>query len=487
MLRTYILFGLIGLSSLLTAQTVTTYPIDTVNGVPCYRYKVEKKVGIFRISRNFGVSEEAIVEMNPQLRQRGPQYEEVLFIPVVKPVPAPVEPQPEPQPQPVSIQPTVAKAVPTPDTLLNRSKEDSAPLQRNPDWLLTLYDEAGEVKDLDTLRLAFLLPFNAQEEPRQPGNERFLDFYMGALLAVMQVQATDQPMAIKTYDVPRTDTLLRDVLTDPFLLSAHAIIGPAYATQVPAVARFVKERAIWLLIPFTSQVSAIEDNPYILQFNPTAEMEAETLTNFLLQRENPLQCIFIEAEETDIPRSILPVRNALQEKQIPIAQTSLHHILTDSLDDVLKDSVENIFLFNTERYSNLQVLMPHLRSANQRYLISLISQYTWQRENINIGQIYTSMFASEFYSQADSLNYDAQWAHYCRYKPSSALPRYDLLGYDLTRHLLRILQQLYDVADPAYTQTVITRPYHGLQSDIRYKRVSDTGGYINNAIHVLTR
>ena len=68
-------------SMTLWAQTVN-YPTERIDGYLVYKYPVEKSIGIYRICKNFNVTEEELVRFNPQLNERGPQVDEVLYIPV---------------------------------------------------------------------------------------------------------------------------------------------------------------------------------------------------------------------------------------------------------------------------------------------------------------------------------------------------------------------------------------------------------------------
>ncbi|MBQ7191691.1 MAG: hypothetical protein IJS00_02325 [Paludibacteraceae bacterium] len=494
--------GLYGICFGAMAQTIKPYPIDTVNSVICYRYTPEKSIGLFRISKRFDVSQESIKALNPQLKDRGPQLDEVIYIPLTPEALSELNKQTmlskaEEQKKAVADKPQPKQEIKK-EIRQEQQKEIKQEQQQelehrqtlSSDFIRSLFgnDSLKSVRDTSgCLSLAVILPFHADADKRDLSDDRFVDFYMGLLLAVKSYADAGQPLQIHTYDVERTDTLLGKVLSDPFLKQADAIIGPAYPAQVNTMARFAQKNKIWILVPFTSNVPSIDTNPYLLQFNPTAEMEAEAMATYLTRRENALQCVFIEPENNKITDGVAQMRERIADKQIPIAQTTINAILTDSLEDVLKDSVENIFLFNTDRYGALRVLMPHLVNANQKYLITLMSQYSWQKENIPLGQVYTSIFSSEFYSANDSISYAADWQRYCHYRPSSDWPRFDLLGYDLTCHLLRMLQQMQEVVDPNYIPTILTRPYNGLQSRIQYRRVSYTGGYINCSLQVLTR
>ena len=75
---------LLMIAGTLSAQqdSVKVWPIDTVNGTAVWRYKAEKSIGLYRISKNFGVTQEEIIKWNPQLRDRGLHVDEELLIPV---------------------------------------------------------------------------------------------------------------------------------------------------------------------------------------------------------------------------------------------------------------------------------------------------------------------------------------------------------------------------------------------------------------------
>ena len=65
----------------LYAEYPMPYPVDTIDGKTYYRYTVERSIGLYRISKNFGVTQEEILEANPELQQRGLRFEEVILVP----------------------------------------------------------------------------------------------------------------------------------------------------------------------------------------------------------------------------------------------------------------------------------------------------------------------------------------------------------------------------------------------------------------------
>ena len=56
------------------------YPLDTINGEEVYRYEVERSVGLYRVGVNFNVSQSEIVRLNPQLKERGLHFGEIIYL-----------------------------------------------------------------------------------------------------------------------------------------------------------------------------------------------------------------------------------------------------------------------------------------------------------------------------------------------------------------------------------------------------------------------
>ena len=118
--------------------------------------------------------------------------------------------------------------------------------------------------------------------------------------------------------------------------------------------------------------------------------------------------------------------------------------------------------------------------ASTKYQITLYSQYSWLNKNIVLPQLYTSAFSEELQvSEAYQLAFQKYFGH----ELSSVLPRYDLLGYDLTLHLLRMLQQAHKENRTLPTDNI----WEGTQANIQYKQVSPQGGYENQTIYVIRK
>ena len=85
-------------------------------------------------------------------------------------------------------------------------------------------------------------------------------------------------------------------------------------------------------------------------------------------------------------------------------------------------------------------------------------------------QVYTSKFATE----PDLTEYDRIWEEAYQNQHVSEMPRYDLLGYDLMRELVRIVRKEESTHTP-------------LQSPILWESRSEQDGWQNTYINIVER
>ena len=361
-----------------------------------------------------------------------------------------------------------------------RAKElltDSATL----DTVAAVQADSVHMADSTAIRVAFLLPLHADAVKRDKHMDRFYDFYAGALIAIYEKQQSGQAMEIFTYDIGKTALRTSEVLQQhPEIREAHAVVGPAYAQQVEVVLDSLQEDSVWVMIPFLSRVKNIESHPFVLKFNPSEQIEADTLARYLAQRADSVNCVLVEAKAGEvIPSGIKALHQALKEHQVPTSSVSLKAILTDSIEGAFLPEKENIVIFNTERYANLQTVMPHLLKACGNYRITLFSHYSWQSEKIILPQLYTSVFTPQ---PTVSEEYEWLFEQYFDHELSSYQPRYDLLGYDLTNQLLDMLILQKSSQD---NTVMLQDVWTGTQANIHYQPTAPKGGYENHIVHII--
>ena len=503
------------------------YPLDTIDGKVYYRYTVERSVGLYRISVNFGVTQEDILKANPHLQHQGLRFEEVILIPVGDEVMRREgdevmrkeddevmrkegdEVMREEGDEVMRKEGDEVMREEGEEVMRKKKKRDTKERKRK---RMVMFDDNTPVKrksievpqeekivavtdtivvvdtvatvmqpiiDSTAIRLALLLPLHADAMKREKNMERFYDFYAGALIAIYEAQAAGQMLEVFTYDIGKTSNRTKEIVQQhPELHEMDAIIGPAYSQQVALVVDSLREDSIPIVIPFLSRVEAIANNLNLLKFNPSEQIEADTVARYLAAKGGEVNCVVVKAKEGEVvPSSIKALHEALQREGVPMSHVSLRALLIDSLNGEFKSDKENILIFNTERYANLQTVMPHLVKISERYRITLYSHYSWQEEEIALPQLYVSVFVQEpQVSERYQELYDTYFAH----ELSSVHPRYDLLGYDLTSQLLHMLRAEGD-AEGKSSEGV----WEGAQSRIQYRQTTPEGGYENYIIHII--
>jgi len=495
-----------------TPTTPENCPLDTVNGEEVYRYQVEKSIGLYRIGVTFNTPQSEIVRLNPQLKERGLHFGETLLIPTGRKVEAPKatpatkEENPEEteqRPDPKDLMKPLASiatavdtlpkadttAVPAMDTIkvitLDTVIHGETLIQAAAAALLAV-DSLTRTDSLtvdsvaqDTvvpdprrvIELALMLPFESQQTKRSANAERIMEFYQGALLALHDLQNDSTLYRLRVYDTERSDRRVA-ALTDSActeLNNVRGILGLAYPVQIERVGEWCLEHEVPMILPFSDDLD-LTGKPQVLQFNSTDAQEAQAVVKWIRENEDTVKCIVVNAREAEIAGSIRELRKALRADSIPFRAVSIMDVLNDSLYSLLDEEKQNLIILHSDKYNRVRTMIPHIEQCAVRgYDVTLLSQYSWLKEDIRLPQIFTSVFTADTSLEA----YEQLWSTYFRTEHQSSIPRYDLLGYDLMTQLVAIIK--------GETLT------HGLQSDIIWYRNSEEDGWQNINVRVVKK
>lgn len=424
------------------AQELLNYPLDTINGEEVYKYQVEKSIGLYRIGVNFNVSQGDIIRLNPQLRERGLHFAETLLIPTGRKIEEKI------QSTPID---TIVR-----DTVIPEVQD-------------TVIPQDTVVVEPDTRRvieLALMLPFESQQTKRSGNAERMLEFYQGALLALHDRQNDSTLYRLRVYDTERSERRVQALCDSTELDSVRAILGLVYPIQIERMSSWCAAHQVPLFVPFSDDID-LATHPFVMQFNANAKQEADSLCAWLEARKEDLHIVTTEVKDSELAAPIRTLRKQLKARDIAYKSVPLHDLLNDSAAHALDIEKENIIILHSDRYQQVRMILPHLITLrNAGYKIRLVSQYAWQKEHIELPQLYTSMFTQNEGREA----YDALWQASYKNEHVSLSPRYDLLGYDLMQALIAWLEG--------------NQEYKGLQSTIEWKQMQQ-GGYQNACIGVI--
>ena len=453
--------------SIATAQELLNYPLDTVNGEEVYRYDVEKSIGLYRIGVNFHVSQSEIVRLNPQLNEHGVRYGDTLLIPTGRKVEKvkgeKVKVKAEPQVK--ETQATVVKTEVKEMTPKEQPQREFFVREDLP--VVPVIEEAANpaADSGKVVEIALMLPFESKQTKRSTNADRLLEFYQGALLAMYRLQNDSVRYRLRVYDTERSERRVNALCEAHELDHVQAILGLVYPIQIERMAQWCEEHNVPLMLPFSDDIN-LANRPNVLQFNSTDEQEADSLCAWI--KNHDAHCVAIDVREADLAGSVRTLRQRMQKQEISCTTLPLRDLINDSAAYAMDSAKENLIILHSDKYQHVRILLPHLQKLQEEgYSVRIVSQYSWQKEDIHLPQVYLSMFDDPMQRE----EYDALWNTYFNATHVSEVPRYDLLGYDLMQALIAWLNGQKEI--------------EGLQSDIRWIQTGEKSGWQNSTVKIV--
>ena len=504
--------------------TVTNTPV--ADQIEYVLHTVERRQTLFAISRKYNVSQDLIIQSNPQLQNRGIQPGDVLRIPVAIKSATSASPTAAPTPtHPATTQRTlhigaeetyITHNVVQGETLYSVGRRYNVSVdelrQLNPETadglksgttLKVPFKGGGtgiattsttvsqntrvtpaprqEVKQKSSYKIAYLLPF-MKNDKNDRTVEKFIEFYMGSLLAINNFKNGDMKFEISTFDTEKTETKLFEIINKPEMQEMDLIIGPAYTSQIPILADFAKRRRINTVIPFSSKIAHIDDNPYLFQFNPNQDIQNDYVVDLLKNNFRNANFIFVEtgsANWSDDGMDFFKyLKQRLDRQRIGFSSVKAAQISEWSVN--LAANRKNIVIFDTDEFRTVQSHLSNLHDLNNQYDLGVLGQYAWRN---NTGKkpkmYYVSPFAG---NRLGTQFYEQEFQKYYGKKLPIVNPRFDLLGYDLTTYLLSLMKK------DGFTFTNSTQTLNfdrGVQSDFNFKRAGRNGGFVNHQLYLI--
>lgn len=491
------------------------------------QHKVEKKQTLFAISRKYNVSQDEIKELNPQITN-GLREGMMLRIPIVenekkkKKEEKTLSKKQESQSDNyithivkanetlysiskfykveienvIALNPGSEKSISIGSSLkipselngANSKKTKDDDVRKNSgttDNVINSTEPSISNENRKPIRIAFLLPFMLEQPKNDVAGDRFANFYAGSLLAIKEAKQKGISMEIFTYDTDKTEEKLLEVLNNTELKSMDFIIGPAFSNQVSAMGDFAKTNGINTLIPFTSKVADIDNNPYLYQFNPGAESELNFATDLFTGKYKNMNLIFADIPDISIfddgKTWSETLRNNLTLNKRIFSTIELTSLDFADFSPVLKKGSKNLIIFNTDKFAYITPFLGSLKNYTNSYDITLFEQFTWKDQPENLSQrMYISPFISTF-NQSGLAKFNKDFSASFNWNSSTETPRYDLLGYDITNYFVALLNQ-YGNKFPVKMNSKVNANY--IQSQPRFERTSPKSGFINQQIYL---
>ena len=410
-------------------------------------HKVKRRETIFSVSREYGISEQELINANPELKQ-GMKKGQFLCIPYPseKPVTSPGNKNPIP---------------PTDRELFLANKETP--------------------EKISTVKAAILLPFLQ--------DKRMIEYYEGFLIAVDSLKRTGTSVDLYVYNCGDDKASLNTILAKEEMKNMNIIFGPAYPEQVKPVADFAKKNNIRLVIPFTSKGNEVFNNPSIYQINtPQSYLYSEVYEHFTRKFTNA-NVIFLDAEDGDKDKAdfIKGLKEELKGKHIPFTELKGEAITPESLKGAMNATLDNVFIPTSGTNIALIKLLPQLIVTlrdNPDYRMQLFGYPEWQTyTNDHLASFYEldTYFYSSFYTNnlfPEAIRFSSAYRKWYSKDMSNTFPKYGMLGFDTGYFFLKGLSQYGSNLEDKLNKVTVTP----IQTGFKFERVNNWGGFINRKV-----
>lgn len=461
-----------------TPKAPVTIPQDNY-----IRHKIQPKETLYGLSKHYGVSIDDIVKHNPEASQRMAIGTE-LIIPVIAPTQTSVTAKNTTTPQKAVTNDSKKSDVEATEKVMNQpvpvQPADTSRLPILP-GITTTQDSLQVIPSELPIRIAFLLPFMLDAPIKDASADKFIEFYEGALLAIEDAKKQGINIEVHTFDIEKNDIKIQMVLNRPEMKLMDAIIGPAYPTQVEHASAFAFDNKINTFIPFTSEVPALQINPYLYQFNTPVEYEALSISRAVLAIKSSPSVIMLKTPEATTD-NCQQLKDAFKNKNVKVREITVTTENKDSLVSYFQTNGNYLVFFNNDRYRKISPYIEVLNRINNLN-IELIGAYNWvgHKEDIHLPFYYASLFVPDT-KRWKQKEYARSFDRYFGHSLSTDFPRYDMLGYDITS---MVLNGLNKYGPAGLQQEMPNYRFNGVQSSIQFVRKNPMGGCTNSVLTVL--
>ena len=414
-------------------------------------HKVKRRETVFSISRKYGLTEEELIQANPEIKNKEKlKRGTLLCIPYPK---AQEAEQKEPE------------RIPTDTELFQATRE--------------------KPQAIKTIRAAIVLPFY---DVARSESARMVEYYEGFLMAVDSLKRTGTSIDIYTYNSGPETASLNTLLAQPEMKQMDIIFGPLYQSHIKPLADFARREDIRLVIPFTSKDNSVFRNPYVYQINtPQSYLYSEVYDHFVRQFPSA-NVVFIESahgsrEKADFVKGL---KEELSNRSIPV-KTLKDTATVWSLRTVVDDTRENVFIPTSGSNVTLIKILPQMtllvrEMPDKRiHLFGYPEWQTYTKDYLDTFFELDTYFYSSFYTNnllPAAINFTKNYRKWYGKEMEERYPKYGMLGFDTGYFFLKGLSQYgSDIENNLHRINLVP-----IQTGFKFQRVNNWGGFINKKV-----
>lgn len=374
---------------------------------------------------------------------------------------------------------------------------------------LPTYNVLGDGHWTDgTLSVAVVLPFhlNAKTADDKKVQMRSVEFYQGVLLAVDEMQQTGRRVSVMAFDTESQS--MQSILDSKSLLTADFIIAPMDEAKVKPIADWGEAHGTPVVSPFVFNTNMLSQYEHLLQINTQKSMLYPQLSEDLTSRFKSYTFVFLTdsvVNKVDPYPALL--KKELQAKGIRYKTFSYHRperlMACDSLLGVMDEDV--IFVPVTPQQESLRRMfsgLQHVKILRDSRFQDALTKGTATKEQPKMAVLgypewilYTNDFIDYYYDLNVYLftklyvnpfdpfvkRFYENFKNWYHKDLMPLVPKYGVLGYDVTRFFLRSLSRHGQHIE----ERIVGQEEECLQNIFCFERGENGKGLFNHGLYLV--
>lgn len=407
-------------------------------------YQVKPKETLYSLSRQFNLSQNGLVELNPEL-EKGVREGMILKVPVIV--------------------------------------EQVGVLPKN------FKDLTKSISKKERKELVLLLPFNVskiagdtagtvQSRLKKDGFLNMtLDFYSGALMAIDSAKTLGLNIEVKILDSQenKSSTSISSSFAQANLKKADIIVGPFYQTHAEKTAELLSSDNIPVISPLSKDATVIHSNLY--QSMPTSDYLKMAMFDYLEQKNANILAV-VDPKKGTSKKFIIE-----NHPKVRFASFTENGGLNgDNLKNMLSKSQMNYVILETANLWMIKSTITTLLAAKADYQIQLVileANDKLDSEEILVNSLAKLKMLYPAVTRENETPEAAIFAKVYKKKNNIFPNQYATRGFDVTFDAMLRLSQ-----EKSFEETIYDDATEGVENKFNYNK-NPAGGYTNKGVYIL--
>ena len=420
-------------------------------------YTIQKKETMYRICRKFDISSAELLRLNPELKN-GVKAGMVIKIPVA------------------------SEEVITQNIRQPEEREVNA-----------LLSTPKDIKKVNRIQVALLLPFMTNETTQSSATSRFVEYYEGLLLAVDSLRNMGTSIELSVYDTGNGTKKVKEILKEDALSNANLIIGAVQNDQIGLIADFAQKHNIKYVIPFTSKNDDVLSNANVYQVNTPHSYLYSKAAQAGCDLFSDYNIILVNIKDKEEkPEFIKAFKTEMQQRDIPFKEVTYKGdtFATDIEAAMVRDK-RNVVLPTSASLDAVNKIKAPLRMLSELkeeekepYMVNLFGYPEWQTNTKDHLESFFELdvyFYSSFYTNTlfpAAVQFTNAYHKWYSKDLASKYPNYAMLGFDTGFFFLKGLSRYGSELENNLSKMNLTP----IQTGFKFERVNNWGGFINKKV-----